>query len=132
MGPNTIPIPGGRPLRANLLPVMDRTPRRVTARYFAYLLRCGDGTFYAGYTIDLDRRLDAHRRGGARYTRGRGPWEFAAVWRCPTRRAALRLERLLKRVGRPRRLQLAQGAPLSALVPAAVGLGARRVILRGA
>jgi putative endonuclease len=110
----------------------DRTSRRVNARHFAYLLRCGDGTFYAGYTVDLRRRLDAHRRGGARYTRGRGPWEFAAAWRCPTRGAALRLERLLKRAGRPLRLQLAQGLPLSAVMPAAVGLGARRVILPGA
>jgi putative endonuclease len=102
------------------------TPPR-DVRYFAYLLRCGDGTFYAGYTVDPGRRLAAHRRGGARYTRGRGPWEFAAVWRCPTRHAALRLERLLKRVRRAQRQRLAHGAPLVTVVPDAAGLGARRV-----
>jgi len=104
------------------------SPRRAAPRYFAYLLRCGDGTFYAGYALDPARRLAAHHRGrAARYTRGRGPWAFAAVWRCPTRGAALRLERLLKRIGRPRRIRLADGARLSRVVPEAVGLRARRV-----
>jgi len=108
---------------------MARAPvRPVPPRYFAYLLRCGDGTLYTGYTRDLARRLAAHRRGrAARYTRGRGPLVFAAAWRCPTRLTALRLERLLKGIGRRRRLQLAGGAPLRGVVPAAAGLGARRV-----
>jgi putative endonuclease len=96
--------------------------------HFAYLLRCGDGTLYAGYTPDPARRLTAHRNGrAARYTRGRGPWTFAAVWRCPSRASALALERLLKRIGRPRRLSLVAGARLSRVVPAAAALRARRV-----
>ncbi len=105
-----------------------RSPFRVAPGYFAYLLRCGDGTFYAGYARDPARRLEAHRRGrAARYTRGRGPWVLAAVWRCPTLGAALRLERLLKRIGRPRRIRLAGGARLTRVVPEAAGLRARRV-----
>jgi putative endonuclease len=43
-------------------------------RWCVYLLRCGDGSLYAGITNDLQKRLQAHRSGkGARYTRGRGP-----------------------------------------------------------
>lgn len=37
--------------------------------YF-YVLECNDGTFYAGYTVDLARRLAEHNEGiGAKYTR---------------------------------------------------------------
>ncbi|MBS1906663.1 MAG: GIY-YIG nuclease family protein [Actinobacteria bacterium] len=46
---------------------------------FAYILRCGDGTFYAGSTNDLERRLAEHSAGeGALYTRRRLPVEL--VW----------------------------------------------------
>ncbi|HXX37687.1 MAG TPA: GIY-YIG nuclease family protein [bacterium] len=107
---------------------MRRSAFPARASYFAYLLRCGDGTFYAGYTRDPSRRLLAHREGrAARYTRGRGPWEFAAMWRCRTMRDALRLEHLLKRLGREGRLRLVRGTALVQVIPAAAELGARRV-----
>ena len=41
--------------------------------YYVYILRCGDGSFYTGWTNDLKKRLTAHQEGrGAKYTRGRG------------------------------------------------------------
>ena len=39
--------------------------------YWVYLLRCGDGSLYAGITTDPARRLRQHRgelSGGAKYT----------------------------------------------------------------
>lgn len=100
---------------------------RRARRHFAYLLQCGDGSYYAGYTIDPARRLEAHRRGaGSRYTRGRGPVRLAAVWRCPTPAAARRLERLLKRLRHAERRRLAAGAALAEVVPEAAPLRARR------
>ncbi|KAF2413421.1 hypothetical protein B1729_09890 [Microbacterium sp. B35-04] len=45
---------------------------------FVYILRCADGTYYVGSTIDLARRLDAHNAGmGSAYTRRRLPVELA-------------------------------------------------------
>jgi putative endonuclease len=39
-----------------------------------YILRCSDGTFSVGSTIDLDRRIVEHNAGlGAAYTRRRLP-----------------------------------------------------------
>ena len=36
----------------------------------AYILRCSDGTYYVGSTLDLHRRLGEHRAGlGSEYTR---------------------------------------------------------------
>jgi putative endonuclease len=42
---------------------------------YVYLVRCADGTFYAGATTNLERRIREHNQGdrGAKYTRGRRP-----------------------------------------------------------
>lgn len=43
--------------------------------YFAYILECADGTFYAGSTDNLEKRLHAHNhlKSGAHYTKIRRP-----------------------------------------------------------
>ena len=84
---------------------MPRLPR-----WCVYLLRCGDGTLYAGMTNDLERRLAAHRCGrGARYTRGRGPLEVVHVEGKRTRSSALKREAVLKRLKREDKLALLSG-----------------------
>jgi putative endonuclease len=73
------------------------------ADWFLYLLRCADGSFYAGVTTDLDRRLAEHngdRPGGARYTRARRPVTLARAQPCQGRAEACRLEARLKRLDR--------------------------------
>lgn len=43
-------------------------------KYYAYMLRCSDGTIYSGYTTDPYRREKVHNSGkGAKYTRARLP-----------------------------------------------------------
>ena len=43
-------------------------------RYYAYIVECADGTYYAGSTNNLANRLALHNTGrGAKYVRGRGP-----------------------------------------------------------
>jgi putative endonuclease len=70
-------------------------------RWCVYLLRCGDGTLYAGITNDLCKRLGAHRSGrGARYTRGRGPLTLVHQEPARSKSAALRREHQLKRMRR--------------------------------
>jgi putative endonuclease len=83
------------------------TPARVRRRWSVYLLRCGDGSLYAGATNDLARRVLLHARGeGARYTRSRLP--VALVWSeaARDRGAALRREAALKRLSRGEKLAL--------------------------
>jgi putative endonuclease len=44
------------------------------SKTYVYILECADGSFYTGWTTDLDHRLAAHNSGkGARYTRSRRP-----------------------------------------------------------
>ncbi len=47
--------------------------------FFAYMLRCGDGSFYVGSTDDLENRVNDHQAGvGCAYTTKRLPVEL--VW----------------------------------------------------
>jgi len=75
-----------------------------------YLLRCRDGSLYAGWTSDLDRRLRRHADGTAsRYTASRLPVTLAAARPMPDRSAAMREEARIKRLTRPEKLALRHG-----------------------
>ena len=38
--------------------------------FYVYILQCMDGSFYTGYTKDIDARTKQHENGkGARYTK---------------------------------------------------------------
>jgi putative endonuclease len=66
-----------------------------------YLLRCGDGTLYTGWTKDLEKRLRAHQAGkGGRYTRSRLPVQLALAIPKEDATAARREEARIKRLPR--------------------------------
>ena len=74
---------------------------------YAYLVRCADGTLYAGWTTDLARRIQAHNEGrGAKYTRSRRPVTLVYYEAFGTREEALRREAALKRLSRREKLAL--------------------------
>ena len=71
--------------------------------WYIYLLVCADGSFYAGVTNHLARRLRQHNgelAGGARYTRARRP--VAVVWQqsAASRGQAQQLEVRVKKLSR--------------------------------
>lgn len=77
-----------------------------------YLLRCSDGTFYAGSTSNVQERVRAHNDGrGARYTSGRRPVTVVYREECGSRSAALKREHALKRLTRFEKEALIEGAP---------------------
>ena len=66
-----------------------------------YILRCGDGTYYTGIAVDIDKRFAAHRAGkGAKYTRGRGPLVIVHRETCGDHGQALRRELQVKALTR--------------------------------
>lgn len=71
--------------------------------YWVYLMTNGRGGHYVGSTNDPARRVRQHNgeiRGGAKETRGRGPWTAAThVGPFATRAEALRVEYALKNPG---------------------------------
>ena len=75
--------------------------------FFAYLVRCADGTLCGGYTTDLQKRLAAHNSGkGAKYTRSRLPVELVYWEECETREAAMSREWQVKHMTREKKLAL--------------------------
>jgi putative endonuclease len=75
-----------------------------------YLLRCRDGSLYAGATNDLRRRLASHQSGrGGAYTRSRLPVRVVYSERHASHGAALRREAALKRLTRAAKLALVRG-----------------------
>lgn len=75
--------------------------------HLVYILKCNDGTFYTGYTNHLKRRLKQHKMGkGAKYTRGRGPFEVVYMKRFSTKQEALKEEYAIKQLSRKEKEQL--------------------------
>ena len=75
--------------------------------WWVYLLRCRDGSLYAGCTTDLQRRLAMHNAGtGAKYTRSRRPVELIYQETAADRSAALRREAQIKRLSRQEKWNL--------------------------
>ena len=73
----------------------------------AYLLRCRDGSLYAGWTNALAARVKAHNAGvGAKYTRSRRPVELVYYESFETREEAMSREWHLKRLTRQEKLAL--------------------------
>lgn len=75
--------------------------------WFVYLLRCADGSLYAGITTDLDRRLAEHNAGtGAKYTRARRPVALAWAEPATDRASASRREYAVRRASRAQKQAL--------------------------
>lgn len=86
---------------------LDENPGALPGGWVAYLLRCSDGTFYAGCSNNVAKRLRVHGAGQVKYTRGRLPVELVFVTPEPSRGAALSTEAAIKRL--PRALKMALG-----------------------
>jgi putative endonuclease len=76
--------------------------------FYAYLLQCADGTLYAGWTTDPQKRLLQHNRGtGAKYTRSRCPVILLHAWSFLSQGEAMRFEAHLKKLPRTEKHRLA-------------------------
>ena len=68
---------------------------------YVYILKCRDNTYYTGYTVEIDRRLQEHQNGlASKYTRGRTPVELVYLEELPSKSAALKRELELKSLTR--------------------------------
>lgn len=78
---------------------------------FVYILECGDGTLYTGWTTDLAARVAAHNKGIASHcTRGRLPVRLAYWEEAADRSAALRREAVIKKLTRTDKLKLIENS----------------------
>ncbi|WP_188869780.1 GIY-YIG nuclease family protein [Halarchaeum rubridurum] len=75
--------------------------------HHVYVLECADGTFYTGYTTDIERRVREHDAGeGAKYTRGRTPVELRYTETYESKSAAMSREYEIKQLSRAQKERL--------------------------
>ena len=69
--------------------------------HYMYVLKCADGSLYAGYATDVDRRVATHQAGkGAKYTKARLPVRLLAKARFYSKERAMSAEARFKRLSR--------------------------------
>ncbi|WP_172373741.1 GIY-YIG nuclease family protein [Sporosarcina jiandibaonis] len=72
-----------------------------TAEHLFYVLECKDGSYYAGYTNNLERRVHMHNEGkGAKYTRAKRPVRCIYFEKFESKSAAMRAEYQFKQLTR--------------------------------
>lgn len=75
-----------------------------------YILKCEDGSYYTGYTTDMEKRLSAHQSGkGAKYTRSHKPIEIIHEEIFPDKSSALKREYEIKQLTREQKEILVKG-----------------------
>ena len=71
------------------------------------MLRCKDGSIYTGYTDNIYKRIEKHRSGkGAKYTRGRGPFELVHYESFFTKEEAMQKEAAIKKLTKEEKINL--------------------------
>jgi len=74
---------------------------------YVYIVECSDGTFYTGWTNNLERRIDMHSKGmGAKYTKGRGPVRLVYHEVFDTKEAAMKREYEIKKLTKQEKILL--------------------------
>lgn len=80
------------------------------------MVRCADNTLYAGFTIDLKKRIRLHNTGdGAKYVRGRNPVRLAYCKAYRYYKNAVKAEAQLKRLARCHKLILVKAYKAKAI-----------------
>ena len=76
---------------------------------YTYIVECRDGTYYTGWTNNLEARLKAHNDGkGAKYTKSRCPVSLVYYEQFQTKEEAMRREYVIKHMTRSEKQNLMQ------------------------
>ena len=68
---------------------------------YTYIVRCNDGTYYTGWTNDIEKRVKTHNEGkGAKYTKTRRPVTLVYYESFQTKEEAMRREWEIKQMKR--------------------------------
>ncbi len=89
----------------------DDAPDNPASPWYLYLLRCRDGSFYAGISLDPERRCREHNQQASRASRyvwSRRPAELVWQRTVASQSVALQLEYRLKRLSKTHKERLLQ------------------------
>ncbi len=75
--------------------------------YYVYIILCQDGSFYTGYTKNVEERARLHANGrGAKYTKMYPPQEVAYVEQFTSRSEAMKREKAIKKLSHQQKTDL--------------------------
>jgi len=75
-------------------------------KWFVYLLECLDGSYYAGVTTDVDKRMNAHAEGkGSKYVYGKGFKRLIAAIPCKSKSESCKAEYKIKQLSKKEKLE---------------------------
>jgi putative endonuclease len=78
-----------------------------SGKFYVYIVECCDGSYYTGYTPNIENRLKLHNAGrGARYTRDRRPVKLVWLKEYKYFKRAFKEELRIKRFSRVRKENL--------------------------
>ena len=82
----------------------------MSSTHFFYILKCSDGSFYAGSTTNLENRVKTHNQGkGATYTSKRRPVQLIYHEQFKSFDDAVQRERQVKKWSRAKKEALIRG-----------------------
>ncbi len=74
---------------------------------YTYIVECADGTYYCGWTNNLEKRISDHNAGkGAKYTKPRLPVKLVYYEEFETKEAAMSREWHIKQLPRAEKEKL--------------------------
>lgn len=80
---------------------------------YTYMVECGDGSLYTGWTDNLTKRMYTHNLGkGAKYTRSRLPVRLVYYEIHTSKESAMKREYAIKKLPRKDKLLLINGADM--------------------
>ena len=69
--------------------------------FYTYMLECNDGTYYTGWTNNLEKRTETHNKGlGAKYTKSRLPVKIVYFELFDKKEDAMKREWEIKKLNR--------------------------------
>lgn len=70
--------------------------------HWVYIILCANGSYYTGYTTDLERRTQEHLAGSpkSKYTRAFKALKVVQSWKFKDRSTALKMEAQIKKLNR--------------------------------
>jgi len=77
------------------------------SKYWVYIVECKDGTYYTGFTNDLDKRIRHHNEGcGAKYVKNKLPVKLVYSKEYRYYKNVLRREKNIKKLTRKQKEKL--------------------------
>lgn len=72
---------------------------------YTYIIRCKNNTLYTGYTTDIIRRMEEHKKGiNSKYTRAKGFDKLEVFFESDSKSQAMKLEYYIKKLSKSQKL----------------------------